>query len=715
MSQKGMDDALAAGVEVESLSGAEADAFVEETCDPDGLKAAKKAVADLAGKTKEDPGHPFKPEVFGAIAKLRKDPQEWARIKVVLQKTKVWAEFKEALERHNGLAVLPGGGGQGEARRPRVDDHFPGEPGGELPPGYRYSPGGGLTADRGERVEFICADLPWVAGTNEDIEEGTHTADLRWASPAGGVRSITAPMETIANTQKIVGLADYDFPAHSANAKTMVEYLAAYREHNRDTLRRRRTTRRIGWVLGSKGFMLDTCLGKDDIHYLPMDDGERRVQSGLSPSGTMRGWREAMEPLEGRLTALAGLYASFAVPLLPIIKCPNFLFEFCGPTSTGKTFFLHVMASVWGDPAKLIASWDSTRMYVQRLCAQKSAMPVFLDDTKRVRDRRDLAHTIYDVADGTNRGRASSNTLGTRAVDQFRTILFSTGENPIFHATEDDGTRARALSLWCPRGPLGVVDRATANLMHRIEGDIAHNHGHAGRRFVNELMDSRDHWAGWRDWHTQLTQDYAKQGGGRAGRLCKYLALIHLASSLVNEADILPFKIDGKNRWGELFDAVVVEQVADDPNERAFREMAEWVYDNTPRFRFAHGSQKPLQGVGFVGAWDKEDPNWKVIVWNSGELTQWLKHRGYHERAVPRNWADRGWTASNNGDGRTTGKCRMRGERQAGVVVKREAIEKVAGIQEDANGTPRHFQGYQGVEENAPDIETGDEDDTLFK
>ena len=82
---------------------------------------------------------------------------------------------------------------------------------------------------------------------------------------------------------------------------------------------------------------------------------------------------------------------ALAPPMLEILGASNFVLDFAGATSSGKTTTLRVAASCWGKPDErsdesAMHTWDVTRVFLERASTIISGMPLILDDTKRAKD-----------------------------------------------------------------------------------------------------------------------------------------------------------------------------------------------------------------------------------------------------------------------------------------------------------------------------------------
>jgi uncharacterized protein (DUF927 family) len=126
----------------------------------------------------------------------------------------------------------------------------------------------------------------------------------------------------------------------------------------------------------------------------------------------LEAWYEGIRPIQDYPRVLMAFFASFTAPLLEVLGTPNFIVDFSGPTSQGKTVTLRVAASIWGNPderkeASVLHSWDSTWVWAERASAVLQSLPLLLDDTKRCRKGAQVGDFIYMLANGRGRGRGS--------------------------------------------------------------------------------------------------------------------------------------------------------------------------------------------------------------------------------------------------------------------------------------------------------------------
>lgn len=202
-----------------------------------------------------------------------------------------------------------------------------------------------------------------VVERGQDMDRGTEVITIAWKYD-GGWRSRTVPRNILASTRDIVGLSAYGLPVTSNNAKAIVQFIDDYLAANLAHLPSVCISSRMGWQgnEGEQGFLwgrrLITEAGIDPadvsgaIRFAGSSTGDDELADGLDCGGSLKGWLTAVDVLRHFPRVRFGLYASFVPPLLRIFQTVNFIIDFAGPSTTGKTTCLRVPASVWGVPTK---------------------------------------------------------------------------------------------------------------------------------------------------------------------------------------------------------------------------------------------------------------------------------------------------------------------------------------------------------------------------
>ena len=568
-----------------------------------------------------------------------------------------------------------------------------------VPPGWAVSRGG--LAFLGGKDSGISIAAPVVIAAR-GVDTRNHQEFLRLVWPRdGGWREHTLNRAAAADARKLVEFAGIGLPVTSNNAKALVEYLAAFEATNLDALPVERVTSRLRFQGddGRDGFLwgreLLTAGDNQEalrIAFRGADEGDEQIADGLRSNGTLEGWLKTVKPLARYPRATIALYAALAVVLLRVVRSRNFIVDFAGQTTGGKTTCLRVAASIWGCPdesqeAAIIATWDSTRVFRERAPAVLNNLPFILDDTKRARHPNEVAQTIYDITQG--RGRARGTVDGLARQETWSTIMLSSGEQPLISFSQDGGTRPRVLELW--GSPFGATDAATGKVVRHITAGVQRNFGHAGPRFVRFALNRRAQWPKWRKRFQKLNQGYVERAGDHAfaGRMAEHLAVLHLASELAHKALQLP--------WGfadpieSLWDDVTREAGRADRAAAALQHAYSWACANEALFvgRAPVSSMHP-PASGWAGVWRQTgqvDPrrkttgkDWGTLAFYPQRLEQVLRDGGFEPDSTIRTWRDRGWLKTNKeraGADRSRYRIKLGRESPWMVAITREAIESL--------------------------------------
>jgi hypothetical protein len=148
------------------------------------------------------------------------------------------------------------------------------------------------------------------------------------------------------NASKLIELASQGFPVATDNAANVAHYLHELEALNYQTLSTAQMATRLGWQgeQGAYGFLCGRTLTRadeivtiDDLSSVPTTKwdakwiafhgnamGDEQIVDGFHQRGTYEGWCEAIQPIITYPRMRIGFYGSFAVPLLEILRIPNF-------------------------------------------------------------------------------------------------------------------------------------------------------------------------------------------------------------------------------------------------------------------------------------------------------------------------------------------------------------------------------------------------------
>jgi hypothetical protein len=564
-----------------------------------------------------------------------------------------------------------------------------------------------------------------------NIADDTEALGLEWKRD-GKWQDHIVDRVVVANSREIVKLAAQGLPVTTNNAAAVVQYLADFEAENLSRIEQVQVSHQMGWTKNKTAFLCghvsivaDTPLSGDDpvqspapathlddsldaapesalstatIFFRAADTGDQQLAEGFHSQGSFQDWCQIVTPALAFDRVRLAVVASLTAPFLSILQQPNFGVDYCGETSKGKTTTLRLAASVWGRPDEkspnaALTCWNSTRVHRERASAVLNNLPVIMDETKLVRDKREIASFLYEMANGRGKGRGS--VAGTQRTSTWHTVLLTSGEAPATSYSEDGGTKARILTLWGI--PFDKSDEPTATLVKKINMELLQHYGHAGPRWVRYLLRNRERWADWRKDFSAIQNDYLKKAGDNAvvGRLSDAFAVLTLTARLAGEALNLPAL--AQDPIGPLWDSLTGEAAEADRASEALRCAVEWAYAHSGEFSSEptdFGSPKP-PSAGWAGHWKQpvmvmgRATSWDFIGFIPSKLKQVLTAEGFDAEAVVRTWRDRGWLLVDPSDRRKRYHQAMVGNSKANLICfTRQAVEAVEGITQETLEPP---------------------------
>jgi uncharacterized protein (DUF927 family) len=505
-----------------------------------------------------------------------------------------------------------------------------------------------------------------------NLQDKTVLVRLTWFQDKNW-KEHTVEKSKIANQRAIVDeLAPLGILVTSNNSKDLIQYLVDYESENQEFLTTAYISHQLGWITANnqQGFLLghsylQPVVSEESDQHSPvpinvlfkgLDEGDTQVAGAFETKGSLEQWLEVFESVRMHPQVLLAIYSSLAAPLLKLFHSPGFIVSFAGQTSTGKTSTLRIAASCWGNPNEvdcnsIIKSWRSTATSRERLPAISKNLVIILDDTKLAPRNEDVATTIYSVVAGMGKGRGSVKGLAKQM--NWRTILLTSGEQPLTSFTQDAGTRTRVLSLW--GSPYGDSIPETGALVRHNDEIISCNYGHAGKILIQYVLDNLSEWDRWKaEYQIEVDkfQDWANQANNPfAARMAPHFAAITTTAWIAHAALSLPGEYSDpiEPLWEELSDAA---QEADQA-VCAMRLVIDWFQSHRSEFMEKNTNENKQPNNGWAGIWRKTPPlpesnqtsNHRVgfIGFFPTKLNELLSQNGFEPKAILHNWRDKGW------------------------------------------------------------------------
>jgi hypothetical protein len=325
--------------------------------------------------------------------------------------------------------------------------------------------------------EFACEHPIIINERLFNIDTNTERVNLAF-SRGRKWRNIIVSKSIIANSRKIIDLADMGVGVTSENAKYLVTYLHDLENENYTDIPEKKCCSRLGWIDG-EGFS-PYC---SELTF----DGDMNLASlfnAIHEKGNFEKWKkEIIENCNFNFINKIIIGASLSSVLISKLGINNYFLHLWADTETAKTVSIMLGASVWGNPelGKYIQTWNSTGVGKERFAAIANSLPVFFDELQIVTEKKQFDREIYELCEGV--GRLRGNKFGgTDTTATWRTCFLSTGEKPILNENSGGGATNRIIEIECLE-KLVVDGKKTCDI-------IKNNYGYAGKLFVEHIKNT---------------------------------------------------------------------------------------------------------------------------------------------------------------------------------------------------------------------------------
>lgn len=355
------------------------------------------------------------------------------------------------------------------------------------PEKWRYSEYGVFGLDE-KGIEEKISPLPVIITKRLiDIDTNTEKLEVSWRRH-GKWEFLKAEKATLFQYSKIAELANTGMPVSSKNAREMVSYLFDLEAANMEFLPTVQSVSHLGW-LGKEQFLP----GHASEIALDMDAkrGMSFLVNGFEKNGDFTTWKTCLEYVIQNPIAQLMLAGSFASPLLSVIGHRNFIIHVWGASKGGKTAAMKAALSVWGNPERIMVSFNTTQVGLERTCQFLNNLPLGVDERQLAGDKQEfLDKLVYAVSAGQGKTRGDKGG-GLQAKAFWNLVVLTTGEESLAGDTSHSGVRTRALELY----GVPLPDEREASNIHRVT-DM--HHGHAGilfmRHVIEELRKDKEFW-----------------------------------------------------------------------------------------------------------------------------------------------------------------------------------------------------------------------------
>ena len=337
----------------------------------------------------------------------------------------------------------------------------------------------GIITCKGKRIIRASHHPVIISKRMTNIESGTVKLEVTWWQNKMR-KSYTADRGTFASKQKILMLADYDFPVSSESASAMIAYLSDFEAGNLNVIPSELSSSRFGWSEGEFVPYTDKVIFDGGIP-------SKSLVNAVTEHGSYDSWLEIAGQIRrsGRNEPLVYLSASFGSVLLPLLGIQSFVTNLYGTTGKGKTVALMMAASVWANPANdggYLTESTGTVNALEQKQGILNNLPLTVDDLSKIKQqhrRMTTSELIYRLCAGNGKDRLT-RTIQLRQTATWNNVILTNMERPLTDDEMQGGALNRVLDFEIEDGAIFRDGNAVVTV-------LTNNYGHAGKRFVDAV------------------------------------------------------------------------------------------------------------------------------------------------------------------------------------------------------------------------------------
>lgn len=412
---------------------------------------------------------------------------------------------------------------------------------------------------------FITNTIPQITERFEDIESNEVSFNMLFYDNHLPV-NLGVSAEEISDSRQLLKLVNRKLDVTSTTSTRLIDYINKSKRYNPPV--NVNVATRLGHVKGYFIYPYQEEMKNSNIKLFNNDKGFQKLIDSFQSKGTLNSYSEnVFNKIKDFPMVMAMLYASLGSVLLSEFGLQPFIVEISGSTSTGKTFTLNLVTSVWGT-SDLITTWGSTKNSIEAMASFLNSFPMFKDDTRNTNPKF-VANATYNFSSGESKSRSNIN-LTLNAKKEWRNILLSTGEASISNmADEKAGVSARVVTLQDQPYP-DNFDFTTLDKAFR------ENYGTLGIAFIKQYESKQEAYKSAFDSY----QRYFNRKGSNEimQRLGRAFALLQVTGEILN--DIEGFEHDHFKIIEQAYDSMVRNNKTIDKPKQLLEELLQYLDAN---------------------------------------------------------------------------------------------------------------------------------------
>ncbi len=327
-------------------------------------------------------------------------------------------------------------------------------------------------------AEFVNVCRTPILITKHLVSIESHERKIELAYKLDGEWHYTKQQRSMVfQSRYITELANLGCTLTSENARHVVRFLNALESVNDDIIPKVDSTTHLGYQTQNRFLP-----GLGEGLVADIEPSMTGLYEGYNPAGTIDEWIHLMAPHRDNYTFRFILSGAFAAPLLRIINQRIFIVYNWANSRSGKSAALKAALSTWGDPERIMANFNATKVALERMAGFYCDLPLGIDERQLAgRQQNTLEQIVYMLSEGQGRARGAK-AGGLQAIQTWRTIVLATGEEPLATETSQAGVNTRVIEL-CGAP---FENEEPASKMHQM---VTRHHGLAGPAFIHRLME----------------------------------------------------------------------------------------------------------------------------------------------------------------------------------------------------------------------------------
>lgn len=497
---------------------------------------------------------------------------------------------------------------------------------------------------------FITNTIPQITERFEDIESNEVSFNMLFYDNHLPV-NLGVSAEEISDSRQLLKLVNRKLDVTSTTSTRLIDYINKSKRYNPPV--NINVATRLGHVKGYFIYPYQEEMKNSNIKLFNNDRGFQKLIDSFQSKGTLNSYsKNVFNQIKNLPMVMIMLYASLGSVLLREFGLQPFIVEISGSTSTGKTFTLNLVTSVWGT-SDLITTWGSTKNSIEAMASFLNSFPMFKDDTRNTHPKF-VANATYNFSSGESKSRSNIN-LTLNAKKEWRNILLSTGEASISNmAGEKAGVSARVVTLQDQPYP-DNFDFTTLDKAFR------ENYGTLGIAFIKQYESKQEAYKSAFDSY----QRYFNRKGSNEimQRLGRAFALLQVTGEILN--DIEGFEHDHFKIIEQAYDSMIRNNKTIDKPKQLLEELLQYLDANRNNIT---GDGYDSVKFGDVKAIYKHD---FLCIKN-----ETVKNKLGHEmQTITGQWNKKGYLITDKK--RLQKQVKHKSERHLGYAIKKEIIEEL--------------------------------------